>query len=72
LAQLLTGRTDIFAKFGLSVQLELDKWGMHLQYSVSRGVRDVLETRANGYGFIDNVNKRQARNVLIGIFLKIK
>lgn len=70
LRELLVGQSNISGKFSASLQWEWDNIGICARYAFNLGVRDVLETRANGYGFAETRNVQYAHNVTIGVFAK--
>lgn len=63
LREVLKGETDINVNLGLGYDFE---FGLCIEARYSLGVKDVIETLANGYNFIENSNKTKGYQITVG------
>ncbi|MCB0628123.1 MAG: porin family protein [Saprospiraceae bacterium] len=63
LREVLKGETDINVNLGLGYDFD---FGLCIEARYSLGVKDVIETLANGYGFIENTNTTKGYQVTVG------
>jgi hypothetical protein len=63
LREVLKGETDINVNLGLGYDFD---FGLCIEARYSLGVKDVIETLANGFNFIENSNKTKGYQVTVG------
>lgn len=63
LREVLKGETDINVNLGIGYDFE---FGLSVEARYSLGMKDVIETLANGYNFIENSNKTQGYQMTVG------
>jgi len=63
LREVLKGETDLNVNLGIGYDFD---FGLCIEARYSLGVKDVIETLANGYNFIENNNKTSGYQITVG------
>jgi hypothetical protein len=73
LRQVLKGKPDMGFVGGLGYEYEFQetKNGMFIDVSYYYGLGDIIQTNANGYGFIDTDNRVQSAQVTLGFLFTL-